>query len=189
MASSMDIDRFQLKYLLSDSQDLRELVTDGWGADRAASSVARLTPARFHCCDLPRAARFVLALDRGRSCAQAFERLRSSRSLADHLRQKAGMDEAQSSAAIAQAKWYLREHFFQISQVVCHKLECHAASGTQIDQLGTDCLLAVTKYLRLDDVPLPAPPSDWLYPASSDPAILRDLKVIKALWGSATPPP
>lgn len=46
----------------------------------------------------------------------------------------------------------MRENYFIIGQVVCRKLECDEGSGTQIDQLSANCLIANTSYLKVDDV-------------------------------------
>lgn len=90
--------------------------------------------------------------DRGRLSAQAFERLFTSASLVDHLVAMLGLSESRARAAIGAAKWFMRENYFIINGVVHRKLECYAGSGTQIDQLNADCLAAITKHLKVDDV-------------------------------------
>lgn len=166
------MDRFQLQFLRSlmaatDSKDLTWSPSHYWADEPWLAShyrtdggtpssrdwwIAQPRLARGRCPTLDQAASFVLAPCLGKLHARAFELLRSRPSLIHHLVSTSGMNEAEAKAAIRKAEWFVRENYFIISKVVRSKLECNAGSGTQIDQLSTECLIAITKYLKVDDI-------------------------------------
>lgn len=101
---------------------------------------------------LHRAARFVLGKNTGKVCAEAFEHLRSKSQLLGCVMSVSDMSESEAKAAVKSAGLYVHSDFLFINRVVCHKVECHAGEGVQIDQLTHDCWLAITKYLKVSDI-------------------------------------
>lgn len=101
---------------------------------------------------LRQAARFVVGKNREKVCAEAFEHFRSKDQLLRCATFMSGMSEAEERAAEKAAELFIERNYLFINRVVCHKVECHAGRGTQIDQLNSDCWLAIVKYLKVSDV-------------------------------------
>lgn len=101
---------------------------------------------------LRQAARFVMGQNTDKVCAEAFEHLKFKPQLLRCVINAAGMTEVEAQAAVSSAALFIERNYLFINRVVCHKLECYAGEGTQIDQLTYDCWLAITKYLKVSDV-------------------------------------
>ncbi|KAH9364381.1 hypothetical protein HPB48_016254 [Haemaphysalis longicornis] len=101
---------------------------------------------------LHRAVRFVLRKNVGKVCAEAFECFDKKPSLVPCIMSTAGMSRAEAESAVKGARRFIQSNYLMISGVIQSKLKCYGRSGTQIDQLNSDCLLKIAKYLKVSDV-------------------------------------
>lgn len=91
-----------------------------------------------------------------RQAAETFELLSDNASFVPYVMKVTEKTEERARWAVKSAKVYIQEHYFELTGVVKGKLECHPGTGTQIDRLHSDCLCAITQYLKLSDVVLVA---------------------------------
>lgn len=101
---------------------------------------------------LHRAVWFVLKPSLERSEAEVFEQIESKACLLSRLMSATGMTEEEAQGAVRSAKRFIRLRFFTITGLFCRTLQCFAGSGTQIDSLNYECLLAIAKHLKVSDV-------------------------------------
>lgn len=126
-------------------------ILDGRGLENSCSETVQAVLQR-NITHLHRAARFVLRKNTEKACAEAFELFRSKSHLLGCVMSASGMSKTEAKAAVKAAGSFLRSNYLFINRVVCHKVECHAGEGTQIDQLTHECWVAVTKYLKVSDI-------------------------------------
>lgn len=119
-------------------------------ADCSTACSRRAVQRNVACLD--RAVCFVLGQDLGKACAEAFELFEDKASLVPRVVWASGMSRAQAERAVSSARQFIWANYLTITRVVCQKLECFAADGTQIDQLNDDCWRAITRYLTVSDV-------------------------------------
>lgn len=101
---------------------------------------------------LHRAVWFVLKPNLERSHAEVFENFETKACLLSRLMSATGMTEEEAQAAVRSAQRFIRRHFFTITGLCHHTLQCFAGDGTQIDSLNFECLLAIAKHLKVSDV-------------------------------------
>ncbi|KAH7975812.1 uncharacterized protein LOC119407178 [Rhipicephalus sanguineus] len=87
-----------------------------------------------------------------RQVAETFELLSDNASFVPYVMKVTEKTEERARWAVKSAKVYIQAHYFELTGVVKNKIECHPGTGTQIDSLHSDCLCAITQYLKLSDV-------------------------------------
>uniref|UniRef100_A0A131YTU1 Ran gtpase-activating protein n=1 Tax=Rhipicephalus appendiculatus TaxID=34631 RepID=A0A131YTU1_RHIAP len=87
-----------------------------------------------------------------RQVAETFELLSENASFVPYVMKVTEKTEERARWAVKSAKVFIQAHYFELTGVVKRKLECHPGTGTQIDSLHSDCLCAITQYLKLSDV-------------------------------------
>ncbi|KAK8771292.1 hypothetical protein V5799_025463 [Amblyomma americanum] len=103
---------------------------------------------------LHRATRFVVPpVSDSKKVASAFEKVRKSRALVTNVSRISGLSEPEAIQAVKLRSHYLDENFMNLARVVKQKVVCRREGAgdcpVQLDEIGLDCWLKVTSYLRL----------------------------------------
>lgn len=140
---------------LSEGLLLNKVITDFSileGKDRDCSTKWSRSALQQNRSCLHRAVRFVLRKNVGKVCAEAFEHFDKKPSLVPCIMSTSGMSRAEAESAVKGARRFILSNYLMISGVIQSRLKCYAGSGTQMDQLNSDCLLEIAKYLKVSDV-------------------------------------
>ncbi|XP_077537091.1 uncharacterized protein LOC144149405 [Haemaphysalis longicornis] len=101
---------------------------------------------------LNRAAGFALGTATDVASATAFDALCDGPALFPHVERLSSQREHGAAQLLARAKCRIAGDFFVLAGVVRERIVCHPGPATQFDSLNSDCLAAIARWLKLDDV-------------------------------------
>lgn len=101
---------------------------------------------------LNRAADFALGTTSDVASATAFDALCDGPALLPHVEHLSSQRGQGAAQLLIRAKCRIARDFFVLAGVVRDRIVCHPGPATQFDSLNSDCLEAIARYLKLDDV-------------------------------------
>lgn len=98
------------------------------------------------------AVQFVMCTNLTKPCAEAFETLLGTSSLALQVTKFSGMSEQEVERALEAAGIYIRTHYLFVTGVIKHSVRCYPGEGKQADALNDYCWQAIAAFLKVSDV-------------------------------------